>query len=67
MGFFDFFTKNNVDPRKEMEGLIKSRDMLNERFEKKQVSNEMYLKKSEEFRKKIEKCEKRIKKLEESK
>lgn len=65
MGLFDFFKKDTVDPYKELEGLKKSQDFLNERFEKKQIGNEDYLKKAEEFRRKIEKCEKKIRKLEE--
>ena len=55
--------ESNIDPRKELEGLLKAQELLNQRFEKKQVTNEAYLKTAEDLRKKIEKCNKRIENL----
>ena len=55
--------ESSIDPKKELEGLLKAQELLNQRFEKKYTSNEEYLKTSEDLRKKIEKCKKRIEKL----
>ena len=55
--------ESNVDPQKELAGLLKAQELLNQRFERKQISNESYLKTAEDLRKKIEKCNKKIEKL----
>ncbi len=52
--------KTSVDPNKELEGLLKAKDMLDQRFQQKLMSNETYLQKAEELRRKIEKCRKKI-------
>lgn len=59
---FDFFKRNtvNIDPKNELEGLIKAKELLDTRFRNKQISNEDYLRKAEEFNKKIEMCRKKI-------
>lgn len=61
MGIFsDLFSKQNYEA--ELESLLKAQEILDERFKKKQVSNETYSKKSLEFMKKREKLEKKIEK-----
>lgn len=59
---FNFFKRNevNVDPKKELEGLLKAKELLDTRYSNNQISNEDYLKKAEEFNKKIDKCRKKI-------
>lgn len=61
---FDFFNKNKVkiDPEKELEGLLKAQELLNQRFEQKLMTNEAYLQRANDLRKKIEKCRKKISK-----
>ena len=56
------FRKENKNYEEELKGLEKAQELLNERFEKKFVSNEVYLKKTEELRKKIDKCKKYLEK-----
>ena len=59
--FSNLFNKN--DPIVELESLIKSQQILDERFKKKQVSNETYKQKSLEFMLRKEKLEKKIEKM----
>lgn len=58
MGLFSMFDRTN--PKTELEGIERAQALLNERFEKKQVPNEVYVKQCEEFRKRREKCEKKL-------
>lgn len=51
---------SNINPEEELKGLLKAQEMLNKRFEMKQVSNETYLQKANELNKKIAKCRKKI-------
>lgn len=62
MGFFKslFSTKTVEEIEKEIEGIKFAQKTLDERFEKKQVSNEFYTSKSMEYREKIEKLEKKL-------
>ena len=62
MGLFNNLFSSNIDPIKELESLEKSQKLLDERFEKKQISNETYKQKSLSNMYKREKLEKRIKK-----
>lgn len=57
------FTKKE-NPVEILVGLKQAQELLNSRFEKKQIPNEVYLKKAMELRDKIEKYEKKVKKLE---
>lgn len=58
MGWF----LDRKDPRTELEGLDRAQKILDERYEKKQVSSEVYQKQSLVFLKQREKYEKRLKK-----
>ena len=60
------FGKSNEDPVKVLEGLKTSLTFLNERFAKKQISNEEYLKRALKMQKDIEKYEKKVAKLEQN-
>lgn len=51
----------NEDPVKALEGLKKSREILEKRFEKKEISNAAYLEKAMDIQKQVEKYEKQIK------
>lgn len=55
--FFD-----RKDPKTELEGLDRAQQILNERYEKHQITDEMYRIQCIEFQKRREKCEKKIKK-----
>ena len=59
MGLFNF---KKQKPKTVIEGLDRAQKLLDERFEKKQVSIEYYQKQSMEFRKKREKYEKKLNK-----
>lgn len=63
MGLFDFFSVDKDKLEKELKGLESAQKALDERFEKKQVSNETYRQKSMEFMLKKEKIEKKLSKL----
>lgn len=53
------FSKKTKENKEEiLKGLLKAQELLNKRFEMKQIDNETYLKKAEELRKKIEKYQK---------
>lgn len=52
--------KKKVYNQNVLDGLLKSQEVLNKRFEMKLMSNEEYLKKAEKLRKEIEKCKKEI-------
>ena len=56
------FNLKREDPKTIIEGLDRAQKLLDERFEKKQVSLEYYQKQSLEFRKKREKYEKKLNK-----
>lgn len=56
------FNFKREDPKTIIEGLDRAQKLLDERFEKKQVSLEYYQKQSLEFRKKREKYEKKLNK-----
>lgn len=58
MGLFKLFDRK--DPKTELEGLKRAQAMLDERFQRKEVSNEIYQKQSLAFRERIEKCEKKM-------
>lgn len=58
MGWF----LDRKDPKTELEGLDRAQKILDERYEKKQVSSEVYQKQSLAFLKQREKCEKKLKK-----
>lgn len=60
MGIFDMFFKNESQLEEELKGLEKAQKALDERFEKKQVSNETYKQKSMEFRLKQEKIQRKL-------
>ena len=60
MGLFDAFFKTSAQLEEELKGLEKAQKALDERFEKKQVSNETYKQKSLEFRMKQEKIQKKL-------
>ncbi len=57
-----FTSKEN--PVEILKGLREAQELLNTRFEKKQIPNEVYLKKAMELRDKVEKYEKKVRKLE---
>ena len=57
-----FFFLDRKDPKTELEGIERGQRLLNERFERKQVSKEVYLKQCENFRKQREKYEKKLSK-----
>ncbi len=58
---FDFFkNKPKTNDEEVLKNLLKSQELLNKRFEMKQMTNETYLKKAKDLRKKIEKYQKRI-------
>lgn len=59
MGLFNF---KREDPKTVIEGLDRAQKLLDDRFEKKQVSIEYYQKQSLIFRKKREKYEKKLSK-----
>lgn len=63
MGLFDFFSVDKGKLEKELKGLESAQKALDDRFEKKQVSNETYRQKSMEFMLKKEKIEKKLSKL----
>ncbi|HIT10567.1 MAG TPA: hypothetical protein IAC24_03105 [Candidatus Onthousia faecigallinarum] len=52
------------DPKTELEGIERAVAILNDRYEKKQMSLEVFQKKSMEFAKRKEKCLKRMAKEE---
>ena len=54
----NFFSK--TDPEEELKGLIKAQELLDERFKKKQVSNEVYKEKSLNFMERRDKLQKLI-------
>ena len=56
MGLFKLFDRK--DPKTELEGLKRAQAMLDERFQRKEVSNEVYQKHRVADRERIEKCEK---------
>lgn len=58
MGLFKLFDRK--DPKTELDGLKRAQAMLDERFRRKEVSNEVYQKQSLVFRERIEKCEKKM-------
>ncbi len=55
---------NRKDPKTELEGIERAIEILNDRYEKKQVPIEVFRKKSFEFAKKKEKCLKKLAKAE---
>lgn len=58
---FDFFkNKPKTNDEEVLKNLLKSQELLNKRFEMKQMTNETYLKKAKDLRRKIEKYQKRI-------
>lgn len=58
---FDFFkNKPKTNDEEVLKNLLKSQELLNKRFEMKQMTNETYLKKTKDLRKKIEKYQKKI-------
>ncbi len=58
---FNFFKKNNKEQAlKELEGLKKSYEFLNERYQKKAITLEQFRIQCESLTKKIDKCEKII-------
>ena len=59
MGLFNF---KREDPKTVLEGIDRAQKILDERFEKKQVSLDYYQKQSMEFRKKREKYERKLNK-----
>ena len=59
--FEGFFRKR--DPKTELEGLDKAMEILNHRFEKKQITIEEFSKKCEEIGKKHAKYQKKLEKL----
>lgn len=63
MGIFDFFNVNKDKLEEELKGLESAQKALDERFEKRQVSNETYRQKSMEFMLKREKIQKKLSKL----
>ena len=60
MGLFDMFFKSEMQLEEELRGLEKAQEALDERFNKKQVSNETYKQKSMEFMLKREKIQKKL-------
>lgn len=58
MGWF----LDRKDPKTELEGLDRAQRILDERYQRKQVSDEVYQKQSLEFHKRREKYEKKLKK-----
>ena len=63
MGIFDFFNVDKEKLEEELKGLESAQKALDERFEKRQVSNETYRQKSMEFMLKREKIQKKLSKL----
>ncbi len=63
MGIFDFFNVDKDKLEEELKGLESAQKALDERFEKRQVSNETYRQKSMEFMLKREKIQKKLSKL----
>lgn len=59
MSIFDNLFKK-VNPEEELKGLVKAQEILDERYNKKQVSPETYKQKSLEFMEKRDKLQKRI-------
>ncbi len=51
---------NRKDPKNELEGLDRAQAMLDDRFQKKLITPEMYQKQSMEFRRRREKYEKKL-------
>ena len=60
MGLFDMFFKSEMQLEEVLRGLEKAQEALDERFNKKQVSNETYKQKSMEFMLKREKIQKKL-------
>ncbi len=58
MGWF----LDRKDPKTELEGLERAQRILDERYQRKQVSDEIYRKQSLEFQKRREQYEKKLKK-----
>lgn len=56
MGWF----LDRKDPKTELEGLDRAQKILDERYERKQVSSEVYIKQCLEFQKRREKYEKKL-------
>ncbi len=56
---FEFLKKN---PEKELEGLKKAFEILNERYKQKTISLEEFTKQCDDLTKKISKCERKINK-----
>ena len=64
MGLFDIFKpKSKEQLEHELESIRNAQKALDERLEKKQVSNEFYSSKSMEYREKIEKLESKLNKM----
>ncbi len=63
MEIFDFFNVDKDKLEEELKGLESAQKALDERFEKRQVSNETYRQKSMEFMLKREKIQKKLSKL----
>ena len=63
MGIFNFFNVDKDKLEEELKGLESAQKALDERFEKRQVSNETYRQKSMEFMLKREKIQKKLSKL----
>lgn len=57
---FDYFTKSRDEAEKELEGLKKAYEILNERYKKKTITLEQFRIQCESLTKKIEKCQKII-------
>lgn len=61
--WWPFREKVKEDPKKVLEGLLKAKELLDKRFEMKQMTNESYLQRAKDLNKKIEKYQKRISEL----
>lgn len=57
------FSLKKTDPTKELEGLRKAYEILNERYKKKTITLEQFTKQCADINKKIEKYEKKLAKL----
>lgn len=57
---FNFFGKSREQAEKELEGLRKAYDILNDRYKKKTITLEQFRIQCEDLTKKIEKCQKII-------
>lgn len=60
MIFHKLFTKNNL--KEELKSIVKAQEILDDRFTKKQISNETYKQKSLEFMLRKEKIENKLSK-----